>query len=146
MKTTDAGGVLCQDEQFCGTSVKVVERPGMKIHTGLSMNNPFKRDSCQRKGCPILESGDKCREQCYKEGVVYTGQCNQCTTSRQIYIGESSRTLYTRCAQHVASIAAAIESKSIENLALFCSGSRIESRMFGFKLSFRISGLYNLLF
>ena len=46
----------------------------------------------------------------------------------------------------VVIIAAAIESKSIENLALFCSGSRIESRMFGFKLSIRISGSYNLLF
>ena len=48
-----------------GTSVKVVKRPGMKIHTGLSTNNPFKRDSCQRKGCPILESGGKCREHCW---------------------------------------------------------------------------------
>ena len=33
--------------------------------------------------------------------MVYTAQCNQCTTSREIYIGESSRTLFTRCAQHV---------------------------------------------
>ena len=49
-----------------GTSVKVVERPGAKIHTGLSMNDPFKREPCQRKRCPFMETGRKCRGQCYK--------------------------------------------------------------------------------
>ena len=86
-----------------GTSVKVVERPGAKIHTGLSMNDPFKRESCQRRGCPYMESGRKCRGQCYKEGFVYLAECKVCSTSTtQVYTGESSRTLYTRCQQHLS--------------------------------------------
>ena len=83
-----------------GTSVKVVERPGAKIHSGLSRNDPFRRDTCQRRRCPYYESGRKCNGNCYKEGIVYLAECQICR-DKQVYIGESSQTLYTRCQQHL---------------------------------------------
>ena len=50
---------------------------------------------------PLLpESGRKCKGQCYKEGIVYLAECQICSNN-QVYIGESSQTLYTRCQQHL---------------------------------------------
>ena len=95
-----------------GCSVKVVEQPGQKIHLGLSRNNPFKRKHCDRPLCPLAASGDDCKEACYKEGVVYQASCNICTSedkTNSVYIGETSRTLYTRIGQHVKDYKAAKE-------------------------------------
>ena len=42
-----AGGPL-------GTSVKVVERPGAKIHSGLSRNDPFRRTLAREEDVHIM--------------------------------------------------------------------------------------------
>ena len=56
-----------------GTSVLVLERPGVPIMTGISRYNPFPRSKCSRPDCLYLE-GD-CKEQCYREGIVYEATC-----------------------------------------------------------------------
>ena len=45
--------------------------------------------------------GSDCRDNCFKEGVVYIGECNLCNDTKSVYIGESSRTIYTRSIQHL---------------------------------------------
>ena len=53
--------------------------------------------------------GEFCNEQCWKEGILYAANCNRChedqidqiETVNRTYIGESSRTLYTRVNQHI---------------------------------------------
>ena len=59
-----------------GTSVLVLERPGVPIMTGISKNNPFPRDKCTRTDCLYLE--DNCKEQCYREGIIYEATCMRC--------------------------------------------------------------------
>ena len=43
-----------------GTSVKVIEKPGPSIVTGLIRNNPFPRTHCGRELCPLENCQDKC--------------------------------------------------------------------------------------
>ena len=86
-----------------GTSTKVVERPGQTIHSNITSNNPFPRKSCGRSGCPYARSGKDCHEKWSKESIVYEAQCMKCNQDqnpRQVYFGESSRTLFTRSNQH----------------------------------------------
>ena len=85
-----------------GTTVKVVEKPGNMIMTDLRSNKKFTRTDCGREKCPLRIAGKSCFDKCYQEGIIYVSYCNLCnekgTTSA--YIGESSRTLFTRSRQH----------------------------------------------
>ena len=66
-----------------------------------SMKN-FRRSSCERVKCPLQSSYSGCLSEYYKEGVIYLGTCTICEEAgtKSVYIGESSRTLYTRVEQH----------------------------------------------
>ena len=69
----------------------------------------FLLTDCQRPKCPL--KNDSCLERCYKEGIIYQAVCTRChqeqeeagvhTIKDSLYIGESSRTLYTRYQQHI---------------------------------------------
>ena len=89
-----------------GTSVKVVERPGPPIFRGLSKNEPFPRTSCGRPSCPLTSTDRGCREDCSSEGILYVASCQKCEgnpeAKNNIYIGESSRTLWVRANQHIS--------------------------------------------
>ena len=89
-----------------GTSVKVVEQPGIPILSGLAKNDPFKTNTCHIGECPL---GDlPCSDKCGQENIVYTAICTRCrdkqidegTDPRNVihrqYIGESSHTLRVR--------------------------------------------------
>ena len=96
-----------------GTSTKVLEHPGANIHQGLAPNNPFKRTHCHRNECPYFVSGRECRERCQNVGLVYRAICTRCEKDQEregvpeedrvlnMYLGESSRTLYTRSHEHI---------------------------------------------
>ena len=88
-----------------GTSVKVEEKPGDGVFSRMAPKHPFNRWSCERDECPIKISGRGCNERCTKEGIIYKATCNLCMDInkelRYEYIGETSRTLYTRAGQHI---------------------------------------------
>ena len=87
--------------------MKVVEKPGPTITTGLIKNNPFPRLSCGREQCLV----PNCLDRCSKENVTYVATCNTCQVRQweagienpvlPTYIGETSRTIYIRSKQHV---------------------------------------------
>ena len=89
-----------------GTSVKVIEKPGPSIVSGLIRNNPFPRTHCGRELCPL----ENCQDKCAVENVTYRADCMLCSTEQSdmgilhppvpVYIGETSRTLYIRANQH----------------------------------------------
>ena len=95
-----------------GTSVKVLERPGRPIMSGLSSNNPFPKASCNREDCPWVPSGKTCKRRCSRENIIYKATCSKCERQQieagipekeiihSMYIGETSRTLYVRHKQH----------------------------------------------
>ena len=85
-----------------GTSVKVVEKPGVMVMTDVRSNKKFTRISCGRDKCPLRSAGKDCFDKCYQEGIIYVSKCNLCSEqgTSSVYIGETSRTLYTRSKQH----------------------------------------------
>ena len=97
---------------YNGTSVKVVEKPGPPIMTGIAANNPFKDKPCWKEQCPLEESGLKCKGKCMLEGIVYKATCLRCEQKQidlrvdqkeviqSTYIGETSWTLDVRSKQH----------------------------------------------
>ena len=79
--------------------------------SGLSRNNPFPRASCGRSKCPLVSQGLDCGEKCYSESIIYQSTCNRCINEQidggiaepveSLYVGETSRTLFTRTQQHI---------------------------------------------
>ena len=71
-----------------GTSVKIVERPGMTVMSSVRDMRMFRRVSCNRMKCPLLSTDTGCLDRCYKEGVIYMGSCKICHGDKKsIYIG-----------------------------------------------------------
>jgi hypothetical protein len=95
------------------TRVKVLEKPGATILSGLIRSNPFPRESCGRLKCPLSWMKGGCQEKCFIENITYQAHCTRCRRAQiarglapnkvqdQVYEGESSRSLYTRSGQHV---------------------------------------------
>jgi hypothetical protein len=94
------------------TKVKVLERPGVSILSGLVKSNPFPRQTCGRISCPLKWMEKGCQEKCFMENITYQAHCTRCRQEQvdrgveakevrdQVYDGESSRTLHTRAGQH----------------------------------------------
>ena len=88
-----------------GTSVKVVEQPGLPVMASLAKGDPFPKDHCTRRNCPLA---GPCRGQCNNESVPYIATCNICYNKQleedvdpkevieRMYIGETSRTIRVR--------------------------------------------------
>ena len=74
----------------------------------LSRSNQFPRDDCGRDDCMICfqQEENKSSVQCVKRSVGYEGMCVRCTT-KHAYIGETSRTAYTRVKEHISDYRAA---------------------------------------
>lgn len=90
-----------------GTQVLVLEKPGNRVMAEIGKNNPFPRKNCGRDNCPL----EVCNEKCYNQGIVYEATCVRCididvnigsSSNRYLYIGETSRTIYTRYQQHIS--------------------------------------------
>ena len=102
-----------------GTRVLVLEQTGNKIMTGISKNNLFPIDDCKRPNCPGVNDA------CYKEGIVYQAICARCHFTQleagtaepkdYIYLGESSRTLYTRDSKHIKDNKKASKGQTVTN-------------------------------
>ena len=97
-----------------GTSVRVVERPGPPLLSGLALSNPFPMTVCPKPNCPLELSGTTCRGRCSTESVVYKATCVLCEEEQEAlgvpesqriqyqYVGETSRTVRIRSGQHKA--------------------------------------------
>ena len=93
-----------------GASLKVVEKPGRPIMSGL--RTPSSAPFCHDEMCPLQAAGLLCNDQCRVENVVYKAVCTRCRESQEdegvhpdsvidtVYIGETSRTLGVRSLQH----------------------------------------------
>ena len=86
----------------------MVEDGGLCTKNVLSKSNQFPRDECGRDDCVIClqREENKSSVQCVKRSVGYEGECVRCPT-KHAYIGESSRTAYTRVKEHLSDYRAA---------------------------------------
>ena len=86
-----------------GTKTKVLEDGGRGVRQGMILSNQFPRESCSREDCQLClqQDGDNRRIVCDKENIGYEGKCSRCPDITFTYIGETSKTAYTRLSQHL---------------------------------------------
>ena len=94
---------LDKGRQPPGTKIKVIEDGGVGAGCGIIRSNPFPRDKCERGDCALClqKDGEMMGLVCDKSNIGYEGRCSRCPTEFA-YIGETSRTGYTRLKEHLA--------------------------------------------
>ena len=92
---------ILRGRQPTGTKVKVVEDGGVCSRSGLVKVNQFCREVCGRAECLLCyqKVGGNKPTNCVKSNVGYKGRCARCP-ERLSYLGETSRTAYTRIKEH----------------------------------------------
>ena len=78
----------------------MVEKAGVAIKKLLQRSDPFKSRKCEREDCPVCKEDGK--GPCDRQSVTYDINCAEC---KDIYIGETSRSAYTRGKEHMTSLA-----------------------------------------
>ena len=82
------------------------------MRNSLTRANPFPREECGRSDCVLCfqRDGSGKRTKCTESNVGYQGQYSRCPTMFS-YVGETSRTAYTRIKEHMANYRAAAAAK-----------------------------------
>ena len=92
---------VCEAEAIPGLRFKVVERGGVTIKRQLQKSNPTASNTCGRSNCGPWEQpgGMNGTKLCHKPNVVYEYTC-QFPGCDAVYVGETSKNLFTRDSQH----------------------------------------------
>ena len=92
---------VCDAEAVPGLHFKVTERGGVSIKRQLQKSNPTGSDKCGRPDCVPCDQpgGSGGSKLCQKPNVVYEYSC-QFPGCDAIYVGETSKNMYTRDLQH----------------------------------------------
>ena len=86
--------------------IKIVEKSGQDIENILSKKDPFQKEICKEKACPICQNPDKKMNVfCNTNNVGYRWICNTCKNNdkMKVYEGETSRSARLRGKEHVNS-------------------------------------------
>ena len=99
---------LLKCRQPNGTRINVMEDGGISSRSGLVKSNQFCRKECGQNGCVLCHwrVGSSKPINCTSSNVGYEGKCLRCPT-RFSYLGETSRTAYTRLKEHLSDYRAA---------------------------------------
>ena len=87
---------IADSEAEAGVHFKIV---GLSLKTVLQKSNPLETAGCSSPTCLPCKPGRGEGGNCRGCGVNYTIECQLCPA---VYIGESSRNIFTRCAEHEA--------------------------------------------
>ena len=82
-----------------GFKINVVEQSGVTLKRMLQRSDPFQERKCNNINCLICSTGGK--GSCRSTGVTYELVCQIC---RHKYIGETSRSAYTRGKEHLKAL------------------------------------------
>ena len=95
-----------------GTKIKVLEDGGVSIQLGAVKPNPFPKEGCDRADCLICfhRDGKESGMKCYLSNVGYESVCTKCDEPFA-YIGETSRTAYSRFREHLGNYKSAAKAK-----------------------------------
>jgi hypothetical protein len=86
-----------------GVKFKIVETGGLSMKSVLQRLNPLETAGCDRPDCLPCEPGRGEGGNCESCGVNYEIECQLCPDGeKSVYIGESSRNLFTRSLEHVS--------------------------------------------
>ena len=88
-------------EAEAGVNFRIVETGGMSMKRMIQVSNPMKTAGCENQNCLPCRSGRGDGGRCLSSGANYVLECQLCPDrSKSLYIGETSRNLYTRCLEH----------------------------------------------
>ena len=83
-----------------GTKKKIVEGNALRSSLGLIRSNQFPRVQCQRQDCHMcVQDRDNKRTLCDKSNIGYVGECERWLDAAHKFVGETSRTGFTRICQ-----------------------------------------------
>ena len=114
----------CEDRNGDVTNrrVRMVEMGGSQLRHLLPNTDPWAGSRCGRDDCPPCNQGvgQKKRDNCFKRNILYESHCGVCEDRRgtdtvkkrkrkydelpeshDIYVGETSRSLYERALEHI---------------------------------------------
>ena len=110
-----------------GTKPKIEEKGGRTVRQQLCRSDPYPRENCERSGCGMCEQKDS-NSQCWKPNIGYRYDCNRCRIEMEIaaengipieslsvyqYVGETSRTSFTRHQQHMSDYKTASKNRNV---------------------------------
>ena len=82
-----------------GFKIRVVEQSSVTLKRMLQRSDPFKDKQCNNINCLVCSTGGK--GSCRMTGVTYERLCQVC---RHTYIGETSRSTYSRGEEHLRAL------------------------------------------
>ena len=81
---------------------KIVEMGGRTLKRELQKSNPLSTPGCNKNDCIACRKRKGEGGQCHRSNINYQIECQLCKdTTPTIYIGETSRNLYTRGGEHI---------------------------------------------
>ena len=93
---------MAETESEAGFKFKIVENGGRTIKSHFQKSNPTSSPGCDNDDCLACQDGRGKGGSCLRSNVQYELSCNQCPEDDKcIYIGETSRNLYTRAKEHI---------------------------------------------
>ena len=94
---------IADNEAEAGIHFKIVETGGATVQSMLQKANPTETSGCENLQCVSCQSERGRGGNCRGCGINYQLECQLCPEgSKSVYIGESSRNLFTRGAEHLA--------------------------------------------
>ena len=92
---------VVEREKEEGINFKIIESGGRAVKNIVQKSNPTATPGCADSDCLPCRGGRGKGGSCRKSNVQYSMECNQCPDSDPtVYIGETSRNLYTRAKEH----------------------------------------------
>ena len=94
--------VIVGSEKIDGINFRIVEMGGRTVKHQLQKSNPTKSLGCENSDCVPCSEGRGRGGNCLRSNVTYEMECKLCVgEDKCIYVGETSRNLYTRAKEHV---------------------------------------------
>ena len=100
---------VAEQEAVPGLKFKVLEKGGLTVQHKVQRSNPSATPGCQDADCLPCKDGRGKGGCCRRGNVQYQMECQVCNvtdiqtgrTDKTVYIGETSRNLYTRAKEHI---------------------------------------------
>ena len=93
---------IARSEAVGGMQFKIVEMGGTSVKRLAQKSNPTATPGCSNRDCVSCANGRGSGGPCLKSNIQYQLECAMCPdTDKCVYIGETSRNLYTRSKEHI---------------------------------------------
>ena len=95
---------VADNETEAGVKFKIVETGGRTMKSEVQVSNPTATSGCDDGDCLACQYGRGKGGNCRQSNIEYEVECQLCPDDRKcLYIGESSRNIYTRVKEHQSS-------------------------------------------